>query len=60
MAQSQVEQSMTEEQPDAIEHEHARVQRVWDLCAEDPYQASPGSKFEKYGVQVDHERPPTK
>uniref|UniRef100_A0A7S2YFN6 Major facilitator superfamily (MFS) profile domain-containing protein n=1 Tax=Entomoneis paludosa TaxID=265537 RepID=A0A7S2YFN6_9STRA len=42
-------------QLEALESEANRVREEYDLCAHDPFRASPESKYERYDVTVDHE-----
>jgi len=38
-----------------LEDERRRLAEEWELCLQDPYRASPESKYTRYAVSVDHE-----
>ena len=38
-----------------LEDERRRLAEEWELCLQDPYRASPESKYQRYAVAVDHE-----
>lgn len=38
-----------------LEDERRRLAEEWELCLQDPYRASPESKYSRYNVSVDHE-----
>ena len=40
---------------DRLEDERRRLAVEWELCLQDPYRASPESKYQRYNVSVDHE-----
>jgi NNP family nitrate/nitrite transporter-like MFS transporter len=40
---------------DRLEDERRRLAEEWELCLQDPYRASPGSKYVRYNVAVDHD-----
>lgn len=40
---------------DRLEDERRRLAEEWELCLQDPYRASPESKYQRYNVAVDHE-----
>jgi len=48
-------QYRVELQLENLEAEANRIREEYDLCAHDPYRASPESKYERYDVTVDHE-----
>jgi hypothetical protein len=37
-----------------LEAERMAMEREWELCTRDPYKASPGSAYPRYGLAVDH------
>jgi hypothetical protein len=39
---------------DALLAEKQRLADEWELCQDDPHRASPGSKYERYDLTVDH------
>jgi NNP family nitrate/nitrite transporter-like MFS transporter len=39
---------------DALLAEKQRLADEWEMCKDDPYRASPGSKYERYDLTVDH------
>jgi hypothetical protein len=39
---------------DALLAEKQRLADEWEMCQDDPYRASPGSKYERYELTVDH------
>lgn len=38
-----------------LEEERRDIAEAWEQCLRDPYKASPGSKYQRYDVPVDHE-----
>ncbi|KAG7367333.1 nitrite extrusion protein 1 NarK [Nitzschia inconspicua] len=45
---------LIEFQLDPLEQEAKRVRDEWEMCARDPFKASPQSKYKRYDIPVDH------